>query len=90
MFLFAKYASSIMRIEKVDEMIEVTNISNIISNEIKDIPFDRNKYKTNINLKVANKESSPALLALHSELSPSLQNSLPAESSIAKKNHHYK
>ena len=55
MFIFAKHAFLIIRIEKVDvEMIEVINIAKMITNEIKNIPFDKTKYRTNFDLEVTN------------------------------------
>ena len=79
MFVFANHASSIMKIEKDDdEMADITNVAKKIKDEIKVIPFDKSKYRTSIDLNVALGESSPTLLALLSEISSSLSNSLPA------------
>ena len=41
MFLLTKHAPSIMRIEKDDNITEVTNIAKMINREIKEIPFDK-------------------------------------------------
>jgi len=78
--LFKQKAASLFKVqEEQEEEIDVRAIAKQIITEIREIPYNKDTYKTQINAKLAKEEVSPTLAKLLSNVSADLtEDSLPA------------